>query len=223
MKIGIISSRLLMRRALRTLLQSLGDFEVTLEADSPDLNGRHPTLSGTDVLLVDVDPPAGDVALLSRIREQLAGPKLLLLTETSGEDFELLSLKAGCHGCVSFRSRPELVERILRTVGRGEVWVSRQAASHLVRQFISPEKENEGEPEKLTRREWEILGLIADGYRNKEIASRLFVSEHTIKTHLCNIYMKLHVTTRIGAALYFFHHTSREPSREDSLLYAKSA
>jgi DNA-binding NarL/FixJ family response regulator len=94
-------------------------------------------------------------------------------------------------------------------VKRGEVWISHRASSQLLKKLVRRDRQEEiGD---LTRREWEILVLVAAGKRNKEIASRLCVSENTVKTHLYAIYRKLHASTRMEAALFFFQHANRQP------------
>jgi DNA-binding NarL/FixJ family response regulator len=101
------------------------------------------------------------------------------------------------------------LEEALRVVRQGEVWVSQQASSQLVKKLVHRGGQKENEIEELTRREWETLALVAAGNRNKEIANRLCVSENTVKAHLYAIYRKLHVSTRMGAALFFFQYSSQ--------------
>jgi DNA-binding CsgD family transcriptional regulator len=98
-------------------------------------------------------------------------------------------------------------------VNKGEIWVSHQAAARIISKLLKLGGHEEANPDELTPREWEILKLVADGFRNKEIAGRLHLSENTVKTHLYTTYRKLQVCTRLGAALRYFQ---RSKHRGDS-------
>jgi LuxR family transcriptional regulator of csgAB operon len=98
--------------------------------------------------------------------------------------------------------------KAIGVVEKGEIWVSRSVASRLISKLseipVSPNSNG------LTPREWKVLGLLASGTRNKEIANRLSVSENTVKTHLYTIYRKLNVDCRLAATLYYFQHVKSD-------------
>jgi NarL family two-component system response regulator LiaR len=207
MKIGILSPRVLLRKGLRALLESVKDFQVILEADDSRQALEFVDLARVEALLVDawdlVEGFEASAEILQRFPEAI----ILLLPDRIDHELELRAIKAGCQGCVSRSCDPELLEKALRAVKRGEVWISHRASSQLLKKLVR--RGHQEEIGELTRREWEILALVAAGKRNKEIASRLCVSENTVKTHLYAIYRKLHASTRMEAALFFFQHANR--------------
>lgn len=217
MDVGVLSSPVLTRKGLCALLKSVKDFRVVLEADSAI---DRLTLSAQPrpvVFLLDTLHPEEGVEAISRVLQVCPDAKLLLLIDSPDEELELRAVRAGCQGCLSKTCEPKLMERALRAVGRGEMWVSHGTASRMAQKLLQREASGEGKADELTQREWEVLRLVADGLRNKEIASRLSVSENTIKTHLCNIYSKLHVSCRMAAALHFFHRADRKVAAGESV------
>lgn len=217
MNIGIISPRVLFRKGLRALLESVKDFAVTLETDGPAAALKLPDFGRTKVLLIDALNLVEGFEASAQIQQHSPDTITLLLTDHTDPELELRAFKAGCQGSISWESHPELLEKALRAVSQGEVWISLQASSQLVNKLVRRVSQGDNEIEELTRREWEVLVLVAAGNRNKEIASRLCVSENTVKTHLYAIYRKLHVGTRMGAALFFFQHANRQVGLADSL------
>jgi two-component system response regulator DegU len=217
MNIGIISPRVLFRKGLRALLESVRDFQVTLETGRPADAFKLPEFARTKVLLIDALNLVEGFEASAQIQQHSPDTMTLLLTDHTDAELELRAFKAGCQGSISWESRPELLEKALRVVSQGEVWISLQASSQLVNKLVRRASQDDSEIEELTKREWEILVLVAAGNRNKEIASQLCVSENTVKTHLYAIYRKLHVSTRMGAALFFFQHANRRVGLADSL------
>ena len=83
-------------------------------------------------------------------------------------------------------------------------------ASRLITKLAQSESPDSANSNGLTPREWKVLGLLASGTRNKEIANRLSVSENTVKTHLYTIYRKINVDCRLAATLYYFQHVKSD-------------
>lgn len=127
------------------------------------------------------------------------------------------AVKAGVRGCFSKRPEPQAFERALRAIGqRGEAWVSHQAAAQIIGKFMQGDGNRQSPANRLTEREWKILALVASGCHNKEIATRLFISENTIKTHLYTVDKKLGVSSRLGAAMHYFRQARQEPAPPES-------
>jgi len=210
MNIGIISPRVLLRRGLRVLLESVKDICVLVDADNVAQALAKPDLARVEILLVDALDLVEGFECSAQVLQRFPKANILLLPDHIDPELELRAIKAGCQGCVSRESDPSMLEKALRAVSRGEVWISHRASSQLLRKIA--QRSGQEEIGELTRREWEILALVAAGRRNKEIAGRLCVSENTVKTHLYAIYKKLHAGTRMEAALFFFQHADRRPS-----------
>lgn len=208
MRLGVISRLSLSRRGLCTLLASSKNCSIVLDLPSvPDdvevLRQAHP-----EVLLLHANGGDGDFETVSRLRNLTPEIKVLLFLDAADEEMEFQAVRAGSRGCVSNASDLDTLLKAIGVIGRGEIWVSRRVASRLISKLSeAPDSPNSN---GLTPREWKVLGLLASGTRNKEIANRLSVSENTVKTHLHTIYRKINVDCRLAATLYYFQHVKSE-------------
>lgn len=153
-----------------------------------------------DVILMDINLPGINGIEATRIIKNKY-PKSLIMMCTVYEDSEKIfgALKAGASGYILKRSAGQTLLEAIQELIDGGAPMSSEIARKVVSSFsgFTPDKNNEDFG--LTKRENEILDLLAKGYRNKEIAEELFVSANTIRTHIYNIYEKLHVQSRIEA------------------------
>jgi DNA-binding NarL/FixJ family response regulator len=213
LSLGIVSQHVLTRKAVSVLLASSENLRVTVDVDSALESVELLQKAQLDILLLDILDPSSGLESVSRLRSLLPEIKLLLLSDPLDEEFQVRAIRAGAHGCVSKRAEPSVLEKALRLVAKGELWVSHQVAAQIIGKLMVGQQAEDGNAGDVSQREWEILALVARGYRNKEIASRLFISENTIKSHLATIYRKLHVNTRLEAALHYFHETTQTGNR----------
>ena len=109
------------------------------------------------------------------------------------------------------QTAPDLIIKSIRKVYSGEIWLDSHTTAAVMRQFAAP-GDNSGsgtgkarERSPLSTREREIVALVAQGYKNKEMAEKMFISEQTVKNHLHNIFDKLGVSDRLELALYAIH------------------
>jgi DNA-binding NarL/FixJ family response regulator len=161
-----------------------------------------------EVLLLHANGGDSDFDIVSRLRNDAPEIKILLFLDAADEEMEFQAIRAGSCGCISNASDLDTLLKAVSAVGKGEIWVSRRVASRLISKLSeAPESPNSN---GLTPREWKVLGLLASGARNKEIANRLSVSENTVKTHLSTIYRKINVDCRLAATLYYFQHVKSD-------------
>jgi len=161
-----------------------------------------------EVLLLHANGGDSDFDIVSRLRNDAPEIKILLFLDAADEEMEFQAIRAGSCGCISNASDLDTLLKAVSAVGKGEIWVSRRVASRLISKLSeAPESPNSN---GLTPQEWKVLGLLASGARNKEIANRLSVSENTVKTHLSTIYRKINVDCRLAATLYYFQHARSE-------------
>jgi DNA-binding NarL/FixJ family response regulator len=159
-----------------------------------------------EVLLLQTGGCVSDLDGVSRLHKLLPKIKILLFVDKADEETEWQALRAGARGCISRSIDLNTLLKAFDFVGRGELWVSRRVAARAVEKLVQTESANSTTSNGLTRREWEVLALLATGSRNKEIASALSLSENTVKTHLGTIYRKINVDCRLAATLYYFEH-----------------
>jgi DNA-binding NarL/FixJ family response regulator len=137
-----------------------------------------------------------------RLRQELPHVGVLVLTGY-GEDAVLLkAVEAGAHGFLLKDASAAEVKEAIQRVVRGESLVTPSLLRRLLNEFSQREREIQPAHADLTPRELEVLEALAQGLSNEEIAKELVISEKTVKTHLGNIFSKLHVEGRVQAMLY---------------------
>jgi DNA-binding NarL/FixJ family response regulator len=193
-RIVLVDDHPVVRAGLRALIDGQPDLVIVGEAD--DSAGAEEVVRSArpDVVLMDLNLGAGDggAATTVALRALSAGLRVLVLTTYATEADILTALDSGAAGYLLKDAPAEELYRSIRAVARGETVLASEVAAMLVRRVSSPEP-------ALTEREVQILGLLADGLGNREMARRLLVSEATVKSHLSHIYTKLGVDTRAGA------------------------
>jgi NarL family two-component system response regulator LiaR len=151
-----------------------------------------------DVVLMDLLMPSMDgIAATRAIRSELPDVEVIALTSVLEDGAVFDAMRAGAVGYLLKDTDAEALCQAVKAAAAGQVQLSPQVAERLIREVPVPES-----PEKLTRRETEVLRLLARGRSNKEIAADLSIVEKTVKTHVSNILGKLGVSSRTQAALY---------------------
>jgi DNA-binding NarL/FixJ family response regulator len=149
------------------------------------------------VVLMDIHLPGeSGIVCTARLKEKLPDLQIIILTVYKDIEMIFKALKAGASGYLLKRASTEEVMRALSEVCSGRAPISGEIARLIVQSFQTP---SSGKIEGLSRRELEILELLAEGLANKEIATRLGISFETVRTHLGHIYEKLHVQGRTEA------------------------
>jgi DNA-binding NarL/FixJ family response regulator len=158
-----------------------------------------------DVLIFDIPLPGKDgFAVLQEIRRHQFPTRAILLTSALSDTAALKAVRSGISGIVLKEMPPSLLVQCVRKVHTGQQWVELRSMGRVLDKLVQHGGEREEIKRVLTERELEIVHLIEQGLRNKEIAQQLFLSEGTIKVHLHHIYTKLSVTNRL-ALLHYAH------------------
>ncbi|MFI8234469.1 response regulator [Streptomyces sp. NPDC085900] len=204
-RVLLVDDHQVVRRGLRTFLEVQDDIEVVGEAaDGAEGVARAEELR-PDVVLMDVKMPGMDgVDALRRLRELDNPARVLIVTSFTEQRTVVPALRAGAAGYVYKDVDPDALAGAIRSVHAGHILLQPEVAIAL----LSQEEANSapGRAGSLTEREREVLGLIADGRSNREIARSLVLSEKTVKTHVSNILMKLDLADRTQAALWAVRH-----------------
>jgi len=203
-KILIADDHALMRQGLKQLLELEDDITVIGDAvDGLDVLDKVSSLQ-PDLVLLDINMPnMNGIQALRKIKEQGLDTKIIMLTIHDEREYLLETINLGADGYVLKDADANSLVNAIRTVDGGTNYIHPTLASELVRAYKRKDEEpEESKRSNLTRREFEVLCLIADGNNNKEIADKLFISEKTVKNHVSNIFKKIHVNDRTQAAIY---------------------
>src|SRR5215469_730438 len=219
-RIVIADDHPIVRDGLKKLLLLEDDFEIVGEAgDGREVLSKVQEVD-PDVLLLDLRMPNLDgLAALQALQQTNKRTRVIVLTASEDKNEFVQAMKLGCSGIVLKQTAPELIIKSIRKVHGGEIWLDSHTTAAVMRQFAAPGEVGSGsgtgksrERSPLSHREREIVQLVAQGYKNKEMAEKMFISEQTVKNHLHNIFDKLGVSDRLELALYAIHnnlHTGR--------------
>ncbi|WP_049390783.1 nitrate respiration regulation response regulator NreC [Staphylococcus capitis] len=203
MKIVIADDHAVVRTGFSMILNYQEDMEVVATA-ADGVEAYQKVLEyKPDVLILDLSMPPGESGLVatSKISESFPETKILILTMYDGEEYLFHVLKSGAKGYILKNAPDEQLILAVRTVYKGETYVDMKMTTSLVNEFINQSHQEEvsysSDPFKiLSKRELEILPLIAKGYGNKDIAEKLFVSVKTVEAHKTHIMNKLNLKSK---------------------------
>jgi len=206
LKLLIVDDHAIFREGLRALLDMEDDFVVIGEASRGDEAVAMVADEAPDVILLDLHLPDGSGSEFCRQLLQVSpGSKVLILSAYEDDQEVSAALIGGASGYVLKTVGGERLADNIRSVYRGEVLLAPSVAAKVVRQ-LSRLREESGRQEQalevLTPREREVFFMASRGLKNADIASELYLSEKTIKTHLRNIYNKLNLTSKAELRLF---------------------
>ncbi len=200
-RVLLVDDHQVVRKGLRTFLEVQDDIEVVGEAADGDEGVRQAEQLRPDVILMDVKMPGTDgISALRLLREKQNAARVLVVTSFTEQRTVVPALRAGAAGYVYKDVDPDALAGAIRSVHAGHVLLQPEVADALLSRDETGGGAGRGG--SLTDREREVLGLIADGRSNREIARALVLSEKTVKTHVSNILMKLDLADRTQAALW---------------------
>jgi NarL family two-component system response regulator LiaR len=201
-RVLVTDDHAIIRKGIRAVLETVPDIDVIGEAvNGWEAIGQSEKLK-PDVILMDLVMPEMDgIEAIRRITADQPQARILVLTTFAGEDKIFPAIKAGALGYHLKDSGPEELVRAIREVYTGESSLHPLIARKVL-QELSYASQKPPTPDPLTPREVEVLGLVAQGLENREIAEQLVISDATVRTHVSNILGKLHLASRTQAALY---------------------
>lgn len=211
MRVIVVDDHALFRGGLISLFRSQPDFEVVGEAGTIQealflLESQHP-----DLILMDLGLPDGSgIEAIPKILAKRPRVRIVVLTIHASDELAFSAIRLGAHGFLLKDIAAPGLLAALRGLERGELAVSRPVIGHFVGEilhFISPRSWDDGRVHaSLTPRQIQVLAELASGDGNREIATRLSVSENTVKVHVHNILHKLELRSRQDAAEYARRH-----------------
>jgi len=210
-RIVVCDDQGMVRAGFKSLLEAEPDLEVVGEASNGQEAIDIVTLLQPDVTLMDIRMPVLDGLAATRHLVEAGVPtSVLVLTTFDLDEYVFEALRAGASGFLLKDAPAEELAAAIRTVARGDSLlapgVTRRVIDAFVRRAAPAAPAPDGRLDLLTPRELEVLGLLARGLSNLDIATRLFVSEGTTKTHVSNVLAKLGLRDRVQAVIFAYEH-----------------
>ena len=201
-RVMLADDHILMREGIRQLLEFDGSIEVVEEANDGDECLEKLKRSKPDVLLLDINMPnKNGIQVLEEIKKNKINVKVLILTVHNEVEYLLKAVDIGVDGYIMKDSESAELKKAINAVMKGEIYIQPKLIPALNNRLVARDVDKE-KLESLTKREIDVLILVANGMFNKEIAIKLNISERTVKNHISNIFKKLDVSDRTQAAVF---------------------
>ena len=205
-RVLVVDDHAMVRRGVMETLSEQEELEVVGEADNGAQGVEKARALAPHVIIMDLHMPGlGGLEATSILHTELPDIQVLVFTVSESEADLFTAMRYGARGYILKNAGVEELVRAILHIAQGGVIISPVMATKLlaeVAQVRAAGEHPEASLEGLSRRETEVLQLIAEGASNSEIASALVISENTVKTHLRNIMDKLHLANRSQAAAY---------------------
>lgn len=204
MKISILiaDDHSMIREGLKQLLELEQNFNVIGFADNgrkaiDKINELHP-----DILLLDVNMPVlGGIETLAEIRKNNINVKVIMLTIHNEREYLIKVVELGCDGYILKESDSDELKNAIYNVYEGKRYIQPNMTP-MLNSYLASKAEDDKKLVGLTKREIQVLKLVAEGMFNRDIAERLEISERTVKNHIANIFKKIQVSDRTQAAVF---------------------
>ncbi len=216
-RVLIIDDHALVREGMRMIIETRPQFKIVGEAgnriDALTVAAREQP----DVILLDLllDDENG-LDLIAELLVAARQARILIVTGLNSPEEQYQAVRMGAMGVVLKGQSPEVLIRAVESVHAGEVWLEQAMTVRLLSEMLNGGELEKADQElnkiaRLTAREREVVSLVGECLRNKQIAGRLFISEVTVRHHLTSIFNKLEVTDRLELAMYAYQHGLARP------------
>lgn len=209
--LGLVDSRPMSLGGMARLLGSIEDFEVVATGQDSSDAAAIAESGNVDVLIFDIDAQEDGTNSISRILSNSTRTRIIVLTESNSVDHAVKALEAGATGYVFKSGTLDELINAIRFAAQGQTYVAQRYAAQVVLALrTASARERSPSTELLSLREKQILKLLLEGKKNKEIAEKLFISEKTVKYYMTLLMHKMQARNRIEvvlAAQKMYHHS----------------
>lgn len=213
-RIVLVDDDAIVRAGLRMLIEGGLGLVVVGEAGDAKEAAAVVAREQPDIVLLELSlEGGGGLEFIEGLTSAAKGARLLALTAVNNPELHRRAVLLGCAGVVLKKQARESLLRAIERVRQGEVWLDHATIAGLLSVTNKAEDRDAARIATLTKREREIILLIGEGLRNKQIADRLFLSETTVRHHLTSIFSKLGVSSRLDLVVYAYRHgLARSPA-----------
>ena len=218
-RILLVDDHAVVRAGLRMIIQSRSGMNIVGEAGNRDdalalAASEHP-----DIILLDLDLGGeSGMALIADLIAAASDARIIILTGLRDAESHRQAVMLGAMGIVKKEKAAEVLISAIERVYAGEAWLDPSLMAGVLTEMARASKPTKTDPEAekigtLTNREREVIALVGEGIKSKEIAGRLFISETTVRHHLTSIFDKLGVADRVELLIYAYRHGLASPPR----------
>nr|CAD6422256.1 DNA-binding response regulator [Rhizobium sp. Q54] len=200
-RIAVVDDHPLFREGVVRSLSECPGLDVVAEGGSADDAIHIAQKHAPDVLLMDISMPGNGLKAIEAVLERQSGAKVVMLTVSEASDDLARAIRLGAKGYVLKGIGAQELAEVVKAVATGKSYIAPHLSARLVESLVRPSEQTADPFAELTRRELEVLKLVASGLSNKRIAIALDLHEKTIKHHMTRIFSKLNVSNRTEAAL----------------------
>jgi len=204
-KVAIVEDKKDIRNNIEILLNNSDSIKCIKTFPNSETAVEHIPRLKPDVILMDLNLPGkSGIECTKILKSKIPETQIIILTMYNDSEMVYQALSSGASGYLLKRTTSEQLIESIKEVFKGGSPMSMEIARMVVNSFSKKDKSKKVE-EKLTKREWEILGLLSKGMKYKEIGEQLFISVETVRNHLRHIYSKLHVRSGTEAVLKYLN------------------
>lgn len=207
--IMIIDDHVVIRSGLRMLIEHDQRMRVVAQAGNREEALERAASERPDVIILDLLLGEDDgLAFLPELCQTSPNSRVLVLTGVQNPDAHRRAIRRGAMGIVLKDHAADQLLKAIMKVHEGEVWIERSMMGSMIQEFTKPAMPDPeiAKIESLTDREREVIALIGEGLKNKQVGERLFISETTVTHHLSSVFSKLDVSDRLELIIYAFRH-----------------
>jgi two-component system, NarL family, nitrate/nitrite response regulator NarL len=205
----IVDDHVVIRSGLRMLIEHDQQMRVVAMAGNQAEALERAASEKPDVIVLDLllgDEDA--LAFLPELCEASPNSRVLVLTGVQNPDAHRRAIRRGAMGIVLKEHAADQLLKAIEKVNKGEVWIERSMMGSMIQELSKPPMVDPelAKIESLTEREREVIALVGEGLKNKQVGERLFISETTVTHHLSSVFSKLEVSDRLELIIYAFRH-----------------
>lgn len=207
-RVMIVDDHQLFREGIKSILSATKDILVVSEAADGETAITQAHIHNPDIILLDIVMPHIDgIRTLRRMKDLGIKSRIIILSAHSSKNYIINAIKLGASGYITKDNNSQNLIQVIRRVASGGKYLQ-PSLGMILRQNLGEEEYDYSEDikkmELLSRREFEILTLVASGNTNKEIGNKLFISEKTVKNHMTQIFKKIEVEDRVQAVIFAY-------------------
>jgi len=209
-RVFIVEDHELVREGLRFFMSGIPLVEVIGIAETASEALHLIPRCSPDIIIVDLGLPSAEIglSLIQDIKKRFSRIKILVLTSYESNDIVHRAIISGANGYLLKSASIKELSSAITTISSGEAYITPNILNHVIELYAHHDKKSDDGTKSLTRREREVLSLIADGKRNKDIGDTLFISHRTVEKHKSSLKQKLNCHNSIELATYFLRNNT---------------